>query len=120
MRLIPAVLAAAFSLTLAAGAQAQAPDAAKVQKGAQVFQYWCAACHSANTPGSRYPGTTALQAKYKGDRPAVLSERTDLTGDLVKFYVRNGISIMPQFRKTEVDDAELDAIGAYLTRNNKP
>jgi len=27
---------------------------------------------------------------------------------------------MPTFRKTEVSDAELDAIVAYLTRNKKP
>jgi len=24
---------------------------------------------------------------------------------------------MPQFRKTEISDAELDALGAYLARN---
>jgi len=35
-------------------------------------------------------------------------------------YVRNGITVMPTFRKTEISDAELDAIAAYLTRNNKP
>jgi mono/diheme cytochrome c family protein len=30
--------------------------------------------------------------------------------------VRNGITVMPPFRKTEVTDAQLDAIVAYLTR----
>jgi hypothetical protein len=30
--------------------------------------------------------------------------------------VRNGVSIMPFFRKTEISDADLDAIGRYLTR----
>jgi len=30
--------------------------------------------------------------------------------------VRSGVYIMPRFRKTEVSDAELDAIVAYLTR----
>jgi hypothetical protein len=33
--------------------------------------------------------------------------------------VRNGITIMPFFRKTEVSDSDLDALIAYLTRNNK-
>jgi mono/diheme cytochrome c family protein len=61
----------------------------------------------------------ALQSKYKGALPALLDKRTDLTAQLVKTYVRNGISIMPFFRKTEISDADLDAIAAYLTRNNK-
>jgi len=30
--------------------------------------------------------------------------------------VRRGVSIMPFFRKTEVSDADLAAITAYLTR----
>ena len=51
--------------------------------------------------------------------PALLDKRTDLTQALIKTYVRNGISIMPIFRKTEISDADLDAIAAYLTRNNK-
>ncbi len=37
----------------------------------------------------------------------------------IKMYVRNGLSIMPIFRKTEISDADLDAIAEYLTRNNK-
>ena len=45
---------------------------------------------------------------------------TDLTPQLIKMYVRNGITVMPTFRKTEISDADLDAIAAYLTRNNKP
>ena len=41
-----------------------------------------------------------------------------MTPDFVKPYVRQGITVMPFFRKTEIDDSELDAIAAYLTRNN--
>jgi mono/diheme cytochrome c family protein len=74
-------------------------------------------CHG---EGVGKPGTLALQAKYKGALPALLDKRTDLTQALIKTYVRNGISIMPIFRKTEISDADLDAIAAYLTRNNKP
>jgi hypothetical protein len=29
--------------------------------------------------------------------------------------VRDGISVMPFFRKTEISDADLDALTAYLT-----
>ena len=67
-------------------------------------------CHG---EGVGKPGTLALQAKYKGAVPALLANRTDLTQALIKQYVRNGISIMPIFRKTEISDADLDAIAAY-------
>jgi len=80
------------------------------------YQKYCSACHG---PGAGRPGTAALEAKYKGAEPALLDQRTDLTPELVKTYVRNGISVMPFFRKTEISDAELEAIARYLTRNNK-
>jgi (+)-pinoresinol hydroxylase len=86
-------------------------------RGYVEYQKYCSACHA---KGTDRPGTTALQAKYKGAEPALLEERTDLTPALIKTYVRNGITVMPFFRKTEISDAELDAIAVYLTRNNKP
>ncbi|HKV04206.1 MAG TPA: cytochrome c [Candidatus Acidoferrales bacterium] len=81
------------------------------------YQKYCSMCHG---EGVGRPGTLALQAKYKGAEPALLEKRTDLTTQLIKTYVRNGVSVMPFFRKTEISDAELDAIAAYLTRNKKP
>jgi mono/diheme cytochrome c family protein len=81
------------------------------------YEYFCSACHDEG-PEKR-PGTEALRAKYKGEKPALLSERTDLTPEFVKYMVRNGVSVMPFFRKTEISDADLDAIAAYLTRNNQ-
>ena len=39
-----------------------------------------------------------------------------LTPQSVRFFTRNGVSIMPMFRKTEVSDGDLDAVAAYLTR----
>jgi mono/diheme cytochrome c family protein len=62
------------------------------------------------------PGTAALEFHYKGSKPAVLEERTDLTPAMVKGFVRNGAYVMPRFRKTEISDPELDALAAYLTR----
>jgi mono/diheme cytochrome c family protein len=84
-----------------------------VARGHEVFQYWCATCHGA---GPGHPGTDALQAKYHGSKPALLEDRTDLTPDEVRYFVRHGVTIMPFFRKTEISDADLDAIGAYLSR----
>ncbi len=83
------------------------------ERGAAVFNNWCSACHSRGPMNA--PGTTSLQNKYQGSLPAALEDRQDLTVDLVKFYVRNGVATMPQFRKTEVSDAALDALAAYLT-----
>lgn len=92
-------------------ATALAPAEARLEQGKQVFQQWCAACHAA---GRNYPGTLALQAKYKGEIPAALEERTDLSPELVQYFVRHGISVMPFFRKTEISDSDLAALGAYL------
>jgi mono/diheme cytochrome c family protein len=94
----------------AAGSAAQAQDAL-VERGAEVFEYWCAACHAA---GPRHPGTQALESLYKGAKPAALEERADLTPELTRAFVRTGVSVMPPFRKTEITDADLDALAAYL------
>jgi (+)-pinoresinol hydroxylase len=112
----------ALALVLVLGAaQALAAPGERVSgegqpRGYVQYQDYCSMCHGTG-PGK--PGTMALQAKYKGAEPALLDKRTDLTPELIKTDVRNGLSVMPIFRKTEIGDADLDAIAAYLTRNNK-
>jgi mono/diheme cytochrome c family protein len=86
---------------------------ALVKRGNAVFQHWCAPCHAA---GPRHPGTSALAVLYKGAKPAPLEERTDLDPGITRAFVRAGVSIMPPFRKTEISDAELDALATYLAR----
>jgi mono/diheme cytochrome c family protein len=81
--------------------------------GYALFQMSCAVCHGSG-PGK--PGTRALAAKYKGATPALLENRTDLTAPYIKQVVRQGLYVMPFFRKTELSDADLAAIAAYLTR----
>jgi (+)-pinoresinol hydroxylase len=82
--------------------------------GRLVYERWCAACHD---PGIEHPGTNALTTKYKGVKSGVILEWTDLPPEFVRHIVRTGISVMPQFRKTEISDADLDALAAYLSRN---
>jgi (+)-pinoresinol hydroxylase len=104
----------AGTLALVIGSAAPAadtPTTTKLAQGQKVFTYWCATCHST---GPGMPGTAALQAKYNGNPPALLLQRTDLTPTLIAFYVRNGVSVMAQFRKTEISDADLDALAAYI------
>ena len=84
--------------------------------GYVLFQTSCAVCHGSG-PGK--PGTRALAAKYKGATPALLEERTDLNPAYIKQVVRQGLYVMPFFRKTELSDADLNAIAAYLTRNRQ-
>ena len=80
-------------------------------RGYVEFQRACSVCHGS---GPAKPGTRALRAKYGGKLPALLEQRTDLAPDYVKFIVRHGVSVMPPFRKTELSDADLEAIAAYL------
>jgi (+)-pinoresinol hydroxylase len=82
--------------------------------GRAVYAKWCAPCHD---PGLIHPGTNALTVKYRGVKPGVLLEWKDLQPETVKYLVRHGISVMPQFRKTEISDADLDALAKFLSRN---
>jgi mono/diheme cytochrome c family protein len=79
--------------------------------GKAVFDKWCAPCHG-DGPGK--PGTAALQALYKGVKPALLEQRTDLAPEFTSAVVRTGVSVMPFFRKTEISDADLAALAKYL------
>lgn len=97
-----------FVAALGASAHGQG---GRIARGESVFQHWCAPCHA---PGPRHPGTQALDVLYKGAKPAALEERTDLVPELTRSFVRNGVSVMPPFRKTEISDADLDALAAYL------
>ena len=100
-------------LTLGGFASAEEPSD-PLAAGRAVYAKWCAPCHD---PGVIHPGTNALTVKYKGVKSGVLLEWTDLKPQTVKHLVRHGISVMPQFRKTEISDAELDALATFLSRN---
>lgn len=86
-------------------------QASDVAAGKQVYDHWCAPCHA---PTGMMAGTIALEAKYQGALPAALEARTDLNADFITYYVRNGITVMPPFRKTEISDEQLARLVAYL------
>jgi mono/diheme cytochrome c family protein len=85
-----------------------------VRSGRVVYERWCAPCHA---PGPGHPGTQSLQVKYGTKLPAVLLERTDLSPQTVSLFVRQGVLSMAPFRKTEISDAELTLLAAYVTSN---
>jgi mono/diheme cytochrome c family protein len=115
---IGAALALCASLAAAQPPAAGAPEA----RGKQVYDYWCLPCHGSGLglPGfSELPGTQQLRIKYREtDISPLLTERTDLVPEFVKVIVRQGVSFMPQFRKTEISDADLEALAAYLARKS--
>jgi mono/diheme cytochrome c family protein len=103
-KLLPGAPASANTSTLA------------TERGQRAFENACAVCHAA---GDDRPGTSSLGFKYKGRLPALLEQRTDLTPDVVRYFIRTGVAMMPQFRKTELADEQVADISAYLTRNRK-
>jgi len=122
-----AAVLACFALLAAAGAAAaDAPltinwtwstiATAGRPNGYAQFQAACSVCHG---DGPAKPGTRALAAKYRGGEPALLEQRTDLSAELIRTMVRQGVSVMAPLRKTELSDADLDAIVAYLTRKRR-
>src|ERR1700684_2052557 len=99
-------------VALTAGAQAQSAGQAPAVAAKAVYEHWCAPCHA---PGPGHPGTQSLQFKYQGKLPPVLLDRTDLTPQAVSVFVRQGVLLMAPFRKTEITDAQLAALAAYVT-----
>ncbi|MEJ0039713.1 MAG: cytochrome c [Gammaproteobacteria bacterium] len=110
--LLAGALVALTSIAQAAEPAAKAP----APSGQAVYEHWCAPCHA---PGPGHPGTQSLQVKYGGKTPAVLLERTDLAPQAISVFVRQGVLLMAPFRKTEVSDAELAALSAYVAKNFK-
>jgi len=88
------------------------PQPSATDQGRQVFQRWCVHCHG---EGPRHPGTASLAVKYGNTLPAALEKRQDITPEVVALFVRQGVATMPPFRKTEISDAEMAALGAYLS-----
>jgi mono/diheme cytochrome c family protein len=100
---------------LAAGAVAATEPAAT---GKQIYARWCVECHGR---GPGHPGTQSLEVKYRGkDVPAPLEDRTDLSPQVTIYFVRHGVALMPPFRKTEISDAQLRDLAAYLAKGKTP
>lgn len=84
-------------------------------RGHNIYKYWCATCHGR---GQGKPGTMALSVKYEGELPALLEHREDLPKDVLTHFIRNGISVMPSFRPTEVSDQDISDMAEYLAASS--
>lgn len=99
---------------------ALAQDADAIARGKTKFAHSCEPCHGKGVGDdgrAMLPGTDALRIKYQGSLPAALEDRTDLSADVLKTYVRMGSFSMPPFRKTELSDAEIVDIATYLAQD---
>jgi mono/diheme cytochrome c family protein len=87
--------------------------AAQEQQGKVLYSRTCIYCHG--------PGLWATNriAKRLDKDHALLENRTDLSADGIRAIVRSGVGSMPPLRKTELSDADVDAIAAYLTRKGR-
>jgi mono/diheme cytochrome c family protein len=82
------------------------------QQGKALFEATCVYCHNA-----RGFATERLRSRLSEDR-AVLTERTDLDPAYIRTIVRNGLASMPAYTPTDLDESQIKAIAAYLTRKN--
>ena len=98
-------LAVSLTTLAASPAHGQAAD-----RGPALFRQKCAACHDSSGWGTR-----ALARRLpKGQ--AELALRKGLTADYVRYVVRHGVGSMPPLTPTDLSDAELRALGAWLQR----
>ncbi len=72
-------------------------DSDRIAAGRKVFMTQCNQCH---------PGGEAGVGPALNNKP--------LPAFLIKFQVRHGLGVMPDFSEERINDKELDALTAYL------
>jgi (+)-pinoresinol hydroxylase len=80
-------------------------------KGREVFEQYCSHCHG---PGDA-PGTVQL-SRTRGKDKGLLTQRTDLAPEYIAYIVRHGLKSMPPFAPSDLDEAKLQALVAFLAR----
>jgi mono/diheme cytochrome c family protein len=89
---------------------------AAANEGQQIFERWCVHCHGTQPAA---PGRLKLEWT-RGKENSVIAERGGIARETVIRVVRSGQAEMPGFRKTEIDDAALEALVDYLAREPAP
>ena len=86
-----------------------------IAQGEKIYMARCEYCHG---EGLQKGGTMMLHRRYQDTKPSVLHQRTDLVSEFIRTIVRNNTPGMTPVRITEVDEKGLDALIAFLARNN--
>ena len=97
------VVAALVGLTM--------PAAGAEMAGKEVFDHYCTYCHGS----SDGPGTMQL-SRTRGKDQGLLIERTNLAPDYVEYVVRHGLKSMPPFAPSDLTEANLKALVAFLVK----
>jgi mono/diheme cytochrome c family protein len=87
------------------------PVVAADMTGREVFEHYCSYCHSS----SDGPGTVQLK-RTRGADKALLTERADLAPDYIEYVVRHGLKSMPPFAPSDLTEAKLKALVAFLAK----
>jgi len=111
MKALSSLLVLAFALATGVASADDEALSPQQQQGKRAYNHICVYCHS---PGVW--GTNRLSKRMDKEK-AVLENRTDLSAALVQTVVRTGIGSMPPLRKSELSDADLAAVAAYLARS---
>jgi mono/diheme cytochrome c family protein len=107
------MIAGLLLLAATAAAPAQSPTRPGPQEhAAAVFRQVCTSCH-----GPAGWATRTLARRMPADQ-ALLTNRRDLTPDYLRAVVRGGIGSMPRFTPTDLSDAEITALAAWLASPN--
>lgn len=88
-------LCAAGALSLPLAAHADAPPSATPRSAEKVYASTCGYCHGRNVG------------------PVILGR--GLPVEAIKAMVRGGLNAMPAFRPSEISDAELAAVAAWVS-----
>ena len=105
---------------LGSAAFAQSPPSA--ERGKTLFLHKCQPCHGTERSDQGHamlPGTDALRLKYRGSLPAALEQRSDLTPEAIKAFLRRGTWSMPPFRKSELSDADIADVSAWIAQASR-
>jgi mono/diheme cytochrome c family protein len=87
------------------------PVVAADMTGSEVFEHYCSYCHGS----SDGPGTVQLK-RTRGADKALLTERADLAPDYIEYVVRHGLKSMPPFAPSDLTEAKLKALVAFLAK----
>jgi mono/diheme cytochrome c family protein len=102
---------ALMSFLVSALASLAMPAAGAEMTGNEVFDHYCSSCHGSNDG----PGTMQLR-RTRGKDQALLTERTNLSIDYIEYVVRHGLRSMPPFVPSDLTEAKLKALVAFLVK----
>jgi len=102
---------ALMSFLVSALASLATPASGAEMTGKEVFDHYCTYCHGSDDG----PGTMQLR-RTRGKDQALLTERTNLSSDYIEYVVRHGLRSMPPFVPSDLTEAKLKALVAFLAK----